>query len=134
MKTENKEPTKLTHYGIKYIGDRKKHFDNLYGTNLEWAPGQVHNVSVAAGNEMLKHGDVYEIAESVSGTAISEGHEKVAEDIQKVPPFLPNFQGMNKLELQSYAQQHYGENISDKMTEAKVRAKIMTMVQSRGVK
>jgi len=122
-------------YGVKYIGNRQQHVDNLYGTNLVWLPGQAHNVSDVAANQMLKHTDVYEIAETVRGEEAAKGHEEKPEDIPpNIPPLLPNFDHMTKADMQLFAQQHYGEKLPGNMKEDNMRNKIMSLVGERGIK
>lgn len=116
--------------GIKYIGEREAHIDNLYGTGLTWAPGEVHNVSDEAATKMVAHTDVYEEVKPVKGEAAAAILKATEPDPNKAP--LPNLEGMDKVELQSYAQQHYGLQLHHRMTEANMRAQILSLIQSKG--
>ena len=118
--------------GIKYIGSREEHHDNLYGTNLTWTPDQVHNVEDEVAKKLLTHADVYEEANPVKGgaPAVVKAEEKDANE--KLPVPLPHLEGMNREELEQFAQQHYGEKFHHKTGEAAMRTKIMTLIQSRG--
>lgn len=114
---------------IKYIGNRDEHKDNLYGTGLEFAPGQVHSVSAAVAAKMLAHTDVYE----QSGDA-TQGAAATTQDSEptKLPVPLVNLDGMNSVELVNFAQQHYGEHFAADMPEEAMRSKILGYIQARG--
>lgn len=116
--------------GIKYIGTRETHTDNLYGTNLVWKPGQVHNVDDSVAARLLHHADVYAEAKPVKGEAAAV----MPMEPEKLPTPLPNLEGMNKTELRTFAQQHYGENLHHAMSEANMRDAILALVQARGRK
>ncbi len=65
--------------GIKYVGQKAKHTDFLYGTNLTWMPDQVHNVDDSIAQKMLAHTDVYAEAKAaaVTGTAAPFGRSNI---------------------------------------------------------
>lgn len=114
---------------IQYIGGRDEHHDNLYGSGLEWKNGQTRNVPSAIALKMLAHDDTYK----QNGTAVSEATTVADKDKpEKLPVPLPNLDGMNKQELMTFAQQHYGEHLHHKMNEGNMRDRIMALVQARG--
>lgn len=114
--------------GIKYVGTRETHHDNLYGTNLSWTPGQIHNVGDDVAKRLLVHSDTYDECAPEKGEAAAV--IATTEDaIKEIKP-LPNLETMSKPELIAYAQQHYGEQFSAKMSEAKMRDTILTRIQS----
>ena len=117
---------------VKYIGKKDEHKDNLYGTGLEWNPGQVHHVPAAAAAKMLAHTDTYaQDGAAVAGVAESKAPAKDAA-AQKLPVPLPNLDGMTTQELVNFAQQHYGEKLPDDMSEENMRAKVLGFIQARG--
>jgi hypothetical protein len=120
-----------TEYGIRYIGNRAEHIDNLYGTNLIWVPGQVHNVAKKTADLMLLHADVYEIAEVIKGEPTAHVDDK---EIVNVPVLLPNLEGIDATSLKDYAIQHYGEKLAHNMKPENMRAKIVSLIGARGAK
>lgn len=120
--------------GIKYIGDRQTHSDNLYGTNLTWVPGQVHGVNFAAAKKMLLHGDVYRVSGLTDEViAPPESSEKPVEtEPARLSIPLPNLEGMGKKEMMDFAQQHYGEKLHHAMSEPNMRAKVVALINERG--
>lgn len=121
--------------GVRYVGKKESHYDNLYGTKLTWEPGQVHNVNPLAAAKMSAHPDVYEVVQAVEGE--SEGEEVTDEKNDNKPPTvpLPNFSTMKKADLALFAQQHYGEIFdSQKMTKAQMESAIMGFIGQRGRK
>ena len=121
--------------GVRYIGNRPQHIDNLYGTNLVWTPGQVHNVTIKAANQILLHTDVYEIAEEIPDEPPAKGHEDTpAEETPNIHIMPPNLDAMSKADLRLYAQQHYGENLHHAMSEENMRTRIMGFVGERGLR
>lgn len=118
------------HVMIKYIGKRDKHVDNLYGTQLQWKPGQSHYVQTGVANKMLQHEDTYALA---SGDEVNlEVAQAGEQGAQKNPVPLPNLEGMDKNDLIMFAQQHYGEALHPNMKEENMRARIHSFIESRG--
>lgn len=121
--------------GVKYVGNRETHYDNLYATNLTWTPGQTHNVPAKTAELMLLHADVYERATTVDGEVVvapANEEEEQAAPPNKMPIPLPNLDGMSKAEMQDFAQMHYGEKLHHAMSEANMRSKILGIIQERG--
>lgn len=117
---------------VKYIGKKDEHKDNLYGSGLEWKPGQVHHVPAAAAAKMLAHTDTYaQDGVAVAGVAESNAPSKDAAP-QKLPVPLPNLDGMTAQELVNFAQQHYGEKLPDDMSKPDMEAKVLSLVQLHG--
>ena len=116
--------------GIKYVGQREMHIDNLYGTNLAFNPGQTHNVDDAIAKRMLAHTDTYAEAKPVKDAPVAAAEEKAAAKEQSEP--LPHLDGMGKPELMAFAQQHYGEKLHHAMSEANMRSKVLGFIQARG--
>lgn len=117
---------------VKYIGKKDEHKDNLYGTSLEWKPGQVHHVPAAAAAKMLAHTDTYaQDGVAVAGVAESNAPAKDAAP-QKLPVPLPNLDGMTAQELVNFAQQHYGDKLPDDMSKPDMEARVLSLVQLHG--
>lgn len=116
--------------GIKYIGLREEHTDNLYGTSLSWKPGQTHNVADEVAARLLAHADVYAEAKPVKG----EEPTTQAVPVKPKDPahMLPNLDGMKKPDLIEFAQRHYNEKLHHAMSESNMRTKIFTLIQARG--
>ncbi len=115
--------------GIKYIGNRDEHSDNLYGTNLAFTPGQTHNVDDAIAKRMLVHTDTYAEAKPVKDTPVAS--PAVEPPKEQAEP-LPHLEGMGKQELMAFAQQHYGEKLHHAMSEENMRGKVLGFIQARG--
>ena len=115
--------------GIKYIGSRNTHTDNLHGTGLVWTPDQVHNVEDGAAAKMLVHTDVYEEAKTVKGEKAAEAAKPKKTEEEQIP--LPNLDTMDKDALNIYALQNFGEQLDGRMSEASMRQRLQSMVNSR---
>jgi hypothetical protein len=118
--------------GVKYIGNRENHVDNLYDTGLEWVPGQVHNVAKATAKLMLKHADVYEECAADPNEVIINEPAKLQDENERTA--LPHLEGMDKDALVTFAQQHFGERMPKTMKEETMRMRILGMIQERGLK
>lgn len=114
--------------GIKYIGTREVHEDNLYGTGLTFAPDEVHNVEDTIAARMLVHADTYKETKAVKGEPAATA---ATTEMEQIVP-LPNLEGMNRQELTTFAQQHYGEKFHHKMSEENMRSSIHAIIQARG--
>lgn len=115
--------------GIKYIGNREMHSDNLYGTKLEFTPGQIHNVDDVIAKRMLAHTDTYAEAKPVKNAPVATPAIEAPKE-QTEP--LPHLDGMGKPELIAFAQQHYGEKLHHAMSEDNMRSKVLGFIQARG--
>lgn len=118
--------------GVKYIGNRESHIDNLYGTGLEWVPGQAHNVAKATAKMLLSHADVYEECEADSNEVVLSQPANGEKDEGRMTA-LPNLEGMDKDALVTFAQQHFGERMHKTMKEDTMRERILGMIQERGL-
>ncbi len=127
--------------GIRYIGGKEKHHDNLYGTNLTWTPGETINVQSKAAKLLLAHTDVYEQTSAMGVPLLDGGAISAAEvDVNtqpppentKIPIPLPHLPGMSKQDLIAFAQQHYGEKIHHATNEDNARLKVLALIQERG--
>lgn len=118
--------------GIKYIGGRESHIDNLYGTNLAFTPGQTHNVDDAIAKRMLVHTDTYDEVKAVKDKPVAEVAKNPVEATKEQSEPLPHLEGMGKPELMAFAQQHYGEKLHHAMSEVNMRAKVLGFIQARG--
>lgn len=132
MVVTNTAPAAVGTVHVKYIGKKDEHKDNLYGTGMEWNPGQVHHIPAAIAAKMLAHTDTYaQEGAVVAGVAESKAPAKDAAP-QKLPVPLPNLDGMSTQELVDFAQQHYGEHFSPEMPVETMRSTVMSLIQSRG--
>lgn len=116
---------------IKYVGMKDEHTDTKYGTKLVWSPGQVHYVPAASAAKMLKHTDTYaQDGDAVSGVSEIGNQSAAKNEKTKIP--LPHLEGMDKNELISFAQQHYGEILEPDMAVEDMRGRILGVIHSRG--
>lgn len=124
--------------GVKYIGGKPRHVDNLYGTGAEWHPGEIIVVPAEAGAKMRAHTDVYEVVETKDKdwsevvATVTEIDKPVveAEEQPQMPSVMPNLANMGKDELVSYAQRHLSEKLPRTMKEDTMRDKIINLIQS----
>lgn len=116
--------------GVKYIGGKPRQVDNLYGTGLEWEPGDIYNVDKAVAARMAVHTDVYKIVDAVAGAgvAIVDSVEKSTIDERQE---FPHLEGMEKDELIAYAQRHFNENLARNMKVENMRSRILGLIQSK---
>lgn len=122
--------------GIKYVGSKELHHDNLYGTGLFWAPDQVHAVADDVATRMLVHDDVYAEAEPPKGevpaekpklTAEQEAEQK-AKDEQ--PPMV-DLNAMDKPALMTHAQRYFGQTFKPQMKEETMRTKLAALTAEK---
>jgi hypothetical protein len=118
--------------GIKYVGKKEKHTDHLYGTGLAWVLDQVHNVSDAVADKMAVHTDIYFLCKPAEGAPEAEVTDHAPPEQEELQPILPHLDGMGKDELVTYAQQHFGENMSKSMKVENMRARVLNLIQARG--
>lgn len=68
---------------VRFIGRKAPWKDNLYGTNLTFTAGQVRDVPAHYAKQFLKHGDCFEMVESVSAS-VNEKTERSDEQVELV--------------------------------------------------
>lgn len=64
---------------ILYVGKKPSKNDTVAGTGLVWAPGQVHEVTDEAAVRLLKHPDVWAVADNwrnADGLALVNGEDQ----------------------------------------------------------
>ncbi len=115
---------------IEYVGGRDEHKDNLYGTNLVWEKGQVHNVPANVAARMLAHSDTYKRIGDDAPASVVVAEDAKPPEKPTIP--LPQLANMEKADLITYAKQHYGEILGDDMTVEAMRETVLSFVQGRG--
>lgn len=116
--------------GVKYIGGKPRQVDNLYGTGLEWEPGDIYNVDKAVAARMAVHTDVYKIVDAVASAWFATVDPPAGKQQEEERPVLPNLEGMSKDELIAYAQRNFNENFANNMKESTMRNRILGLIQS----
>lgn len=104
---------------VQYIGQKASKEDNVAGTGLSWAPGQVHVVDIIAAGKLLKHPSVWAVAENVdtAGAEPVAGQGLAPED-EHVEAVLPSFAGMTKQQVVDYALGTFGVTLDTAATKA----------------
>jgi hypothetical protein len=122
--------------GIKYVGKKNRpQPDTVAGSKFIWAgPDDVQFVPDSIASRLLKHPDVWAVTgETKSDTSedISDllGEEKKLDLEQEQPPLVP-LDTMSKKELIHYAQVNFGQKLVPQMSEATMRAKVRSWVNS----
>lgn len=93
---------------IKYIGQKPRLEDHLFGTGLTWTPGQTHGVPAAVAESMLRFttfepGETGKIDQSLDKIEKPEEEEEIERDEP-----LTNLEAMTKPELIQYAHRQFG--------------------------
>lgn len=94
---------------IKYIGSKPVFRDHIFGTGLEWTPGQAHPVSAAVAEQMLRfptfdEGDGEEPSQEAPPIT-DQTEERVEEEVDHP---LVNLEAMTKADLVQYAHRNFG--------------------------
>lgn len=134
---------------VKYVGRKAEKQDNVAGTGLIWARGQVHYVPPLIAQKLVKHRDVWGVADeddldpaAVGLVVTSETLDPAATltDEQKkeegkkdeVPPIeLPNLMGMTRPDLLSYAERTFNEKLPANMKKEDMVTQIVALANSR---
>lgn len=121
---------------IGYCGKKPEEIDHLYGTNLVWHPGVVHDVPREQAKLLLQHEDVWFDArkkkEREKDPIVAE-HPKsprYEDDGSDVPP-PAKVHLMPKADLLRYAEMNFGERLDGEQSEAVIRAQVNRLVNTR---
>lgn len=120
---------------IRYIGKKARKEDNVAFTGLYWAPGQVHIVPPIIAERLLRHADIWAVADDTElqtdpaavGIVVTEGDIQKPEQGQRKPFDLPNLQGMTKPDLQAYALGEFGVQIDGREKKESMINQIVTL-------
>lgn len=119
---------------LRYVGKKDFETDHLYGTNITWRRGEVHDVPANKAALLLQHTDVWADARATS----KQKKEPVppAEPTKKAtkPEETPaaNFATMNLEGLRHYAQVNFNEYLPDDMAVEDARARVVELVRIKG--
>ena len=122
--------------GIKYVGKKNRpQPDTVAGSKFIWAGlDDVQFVPESIATRLLKHPDVWAVTgekQDSKDEDISDllGEEKKLDLEQEQPPLVP-LDTMSKKELINYAQVNFGQKLVPQMSEATMRAKVRSWVNS----
>ena len=115
---------------VQYIGITTK-TDSIDGINLHWQPGQTRSVSAEVAERLLAYPDTWKLA---PGPALA-GPEPVhlAPPVREAEEPLPavDFHAMDKDAMIRYAEQHYGERLSRRLSEKNIRHRLIGLFTQR---
>lgn len=127
---------------VRYAGHRTQYTDRLYGTNLNWAPGQVRHLPAHVADRFLRHADVFEVAEEAQATeedtaavlayvAREQREKECAEQLAEA--MILEVRAMDKEALSNFAQQKYGQVIDRRRNLDDLRQQVVHMIDQFGV-
>ena len=80
---------------IQYIGAKSKKTDNVAGTGLTWAAGQEHEVAnLDACAKLLRHSDVWALADGAAVPEVPETPETGTDDTNKPDEVMPELDAL----------------------------------------
>lgn len=133
---------------ITYVGKKSSRSDSVAETGLVWKPGQVHVVTDAVAEKLLKHADVWaavEIEQAVKDAGKKEEQDALKRDVTDLPkkekpkddmtPFeRVNTRDMSLNALRAYARSHLNITLPARITEQTARAKVNAEVKLRNLR
>lgn len=124
----------MSFVAVKYIGHKPRKDDNVAGTELVWAPGQVHLVDPQAAGKLLVHASVWAVADDEDAIptvpAASGGIEPVEVDEADMP--LPNFVRMERADIALYARRAFGVDLDpDKLKKPDMIKSVVDLKNAR---
>ena len=80
---------------IQYIGAKSKKTDNVAGTGLTWVAGQAHEVpNLDACAKLLRHSDVWALADGAAVPEVPETPETGTDDTNKPTETVPELDAL----------------------------------------
>lgn len=130
---------------IKYLGNRERHRENLYGTGLEFIKGGTCWVPTDKANLMLKHPDVYAVATEAEAKAPEAAASPVAHvvdtesDEAKEKARLEELENarqslgtMTKEGLIQYAKHNFQVDLDPAMKKAELQTRVVGLFDQFG--
>jgi hypothetical protein len=117
---------------VRYIGNNVK-TDSIAGVGLQWAPGQVRDVTATVAAHLLSYTDTWVPESEPEGTPAEALKEHAEEPIgfreeekrAEEPLAVVDFHSMTKDAMQKYAKQHWNMTLDKKMSESHTRETII---------
>ena len=126
---------------IKYIGTKAAKADNVAGTDLVWAPGEIHVVPSILAPKFLKHADVWAVPENFDaedpamvGLVIEDSELKPEVPEEEQDPSFPipdSFIGVTKENLVQIAQRAFGVRLDPSMKKPDMIRTVRDLKNSR---
>ncbi len=121
---------------IKYIGKKDSRADTVAGTGIVWhGQGDVHEVPDAVAPKLLKHADVWAVADEPASTAglgdatkLPAGDDAGSDGDE--PLTEAHFAAMNDEQLRAFAKERELKGIHHKLTGEKLRAATWEALQA----
>lgn len=131
---------------IGYCGQKNLEVDHLYGTDLVWEPGTVHEVDPKKAALLLRHPDVWFDTRSedeqkkhpvpIATPTFEPGQFKYRQpesEDRREPPLI-NFDSVeDKGVLAEFAQKNYNIELDKRMTLANMKAVVRSHVQKEAL-
>lgn len=116
---------------IRYVGHREEYKDGTFGSGIVFAQGQTRMVPKDIANEMLKHGSVYELGETVADVPLVE---KIGERDEEAAQLMRDqIASMTKAGLETFAKTNFSIDIDKKQSIAAIRQHVTSLVDRFGV-
>lgn len=121
---------------VQYIGKRPVYREAQYGTGLVFTQGEVKLVRADKAAQMLAHADVY-VPGNTSEAAgpAEEAPEKPARNLEEenLQDLRDSVANMTKEACKAFAQQHFRQQLDDKLKVAEMRAQVTQWIDQFGV-
>jgi hypothetical protein len=126
---------------VQYIGTRELYVEKLYRSGLTFTPGQVRTVSGDLARKLLRHVDIFKVEEQPKGEEAEQ--ELPDEKPEDSPPdnseedliagLKDQISIMDKLALESFAREKYGQELDRRFGIEKLRLSVMEMIDQYGI-
>lgn len=135
---------------VQYVGRRASWTDNLYGSGLTFARGQVRKVPASLAGKFLRHSDVFARPDDSSEPPETEQPEQPDDDTSaqleqaqkyqqeavreqvRTQEVLDRVERMSKAALQEFAQQHYQQTLPHALRREDMVDKVRELVHRFG--
>lgn len=120
---------------VKYIGHRENYRDGAYGSGIEFQRGTASLVPEAIAIKLLRHRDVYQLAEgeSIAATSEAENVPRDEQDESSTQDLRDAVANMDKEALESFAQTHFNVSLDKRKGVSNLRQQVTGLIDQYGV-
>ncbi len=135
---------------VQYAGKKREKEDNVAGTGLVWAPGQIHFVPPLVAQKLARHPDVWKVVDDATvdedpakiGLVVTDSDTQIAQPPTKEgekkqteqPPQtfdLPNLQGMTRPDIAEFVSRNFNTTLPANMKKEDMIAQAVNLANSR---
>lgn len=132
---------------VVYTGRERPFVDRIYGTRLDWMPGQARAVPASLAAKFLRHTDCFKQGKVKKDEAAKAPVDDTAQKLQEAAKrdeakreeqdgkavLIERLRRMDATGLKTWAKEHIGETFKGNPSLAKIQERVFAHIEAYGV-